>query len=277
MMPPNYNTMSSNQHEETKSSDSPGSTDCSFVPWSEVFSRHDTVLSSHLSLLNEVKSQLAADSDTFRAVSSMVNKTVQSMNQSKILRKAMMNHKTDTFHTEKSSSSPSNPSASSQKNRTESNPSQSQSQSQPQSSEPTRRKRPRTDKDTPPRDSQNTFSEDPIAAHRSSKRRRDNPDEPPQDYAQPPQQEYPGEWETEDISEEVQRRLRIKEEIRRKKESSRVQKRKRDSLQSNEGRSPGPSKHQKKRTKLGDEAQDRDSSSTSGTGGEKLRKEKKPR
>ncbi|KAJ5710175.1 hypothetical protein N7493_009767 [Penicillium malachiteum] len=271
--------MNSNQHEGNHS-DSPGSTDRSFVPWSEVFSRHDTVLSSHLSLLNEVKSQLAADSDTFRAVSSMVNKTVQSMNQSKILRKAMMNQKIDAFYTEKSSSSPSNPSnpsAFSQKNRTEPNPSQSQSQSQPQSSEPMRRKRPRTEKDTPPRDSQTTVSEDPIAAHRSSKRRRDNPDEPPQDYAQPPQQDYPGEWETEDISEEVQRRLRIKEEIRRKKESSRVEKRKRDSLQSNEGRSPGSSKHQKKRTKLGDEAHDRDSSSTSGTGGEKVRKGKKPR
>jgi hypothetical protein len=47
--------------------------------------------------------------------------------------------------------------------------------------------------------------------------------------------------------------LRIKEERRRKKENSQPEKRKRDSMISNESTSPGPSRHRKKRARVGDE------------------------
>lgn len=61
-----------------------------------------------------------------------------------------------------------------------------------------------------------------------------------------------GTTETEDISEEVQRRLRIKEERRRRKESARPEKRKRGSRLSNESASPGASNRRKKKAKTED-------------------------
>ena len=58
-----------------------------------------------------------------------------------------------------------------------------------------------------------------------------------------------GSGETEDISAEVQRRLRIREERRRKKENAKPEKRKRDSLASNDGASTGGATHRKKRAR----------------------------
>lgn len=58
---------------------------------------------------------------------------------------------------------------------------------------------------------------------------------------------------TEDISAEVQRRLKIKEEQRLKKENPKADKRKRDSLVSNEGESSIASKPRKKRLRLENE------------------------
>lgn len=84
---------------------------------------------------------------------------------------------------------------------------------------------------------------------RPSKRKRDTPSYSGVDEDQ---HNASGTTETEDISEEVQRRLRIKEEQRRRKESARSEKRKRDSLLSNESASPGPSKRRKKRAKTED-------------------------
>ena len=55
---------------------------------------------------------------------------------------------------------------------------------------------------------------------------------------------------TEDISAEVQRRLKIREEQRKKKENPKADKRKRESLASNEGESPIASKPRKKRLRL---------------------------
>lgn len=52
--------------------------------------------------------------------------------------------------------------------------------------------------------------------------------------------------ETEDISQEVQRRLLIQEERRRKRESSQTDKRKRESIGSNESVSPGTSRRKKR-------------------------------
>lgn len=55
--------------------------------------------------------------------------------------------------------------------------------------------------------------------------------------------------ETEDISAEVQRRLKIKEERRRKKENAKPEKRRRESLMSNESASPSEAQHRKKRAR----------------------------
>lgn len=59
--------------------------------------------------------------------------------------------------------------------------------------------------------------------------------------------------ETEDISEEVQRRLKIKEEQRKRRETSKVDKRKRDSLTSNGSTSSARTgtKHTRKKARIG--------------------------
>jgi len=41
-------------------------------------------------MLDSVKEQVASDEEAFRAISSMVNKTVQAMNQFKVVRKHMV-------------------------------------------------------------------------------------------------------------------------------------------------------------------------------------------
>lgn len=58
--------------------------------------------------------------------------------------------------------------------------------------------------------------------------------------------------DTEDISEEVQRRLRIKEERRRKRDTGKPEKRKRESLLSNESSSPYTARPKKKRARAGE-------------------------
>lgn len=113
-----------------------------------------------------------------------------------------------------------------------------------------RRKRSRTEKesDIPSTESETNTQTDQSEDPRASKRKRDAVPYTEVDEAT---RNTSGFFETEDISEEVQRRLRIKEERRRQKESAKPEKRKRESLLSNESVSPGPSKHRKKRARAG--------------------------
>ncbi|QQK42424.1 hypothetical protein Pdw03_6325 [Penicillium digitatum] len=192
------------------------------VPWSEIFSRHEAVLCSHLEMLSMVKEQIAPEVNGFQTVSSMVNKTVLAMNQLKIARKHMVS-KTATPSTSSSSNS-SNPTQSTD---TEAN---------------TRKKRRRISRDT---DTDRPGATDET---RAPKRYRDSSFQP--------STEQDGEFVsfslgTEDISAEVQRRLKIKEEQRLKKENPKADKRKRDSLASDEGESPITSRPRRKRFRLG--------------------------
>ncbi|KAJ5497330.1 hypothetical protein N7463_009317 [Penicillium fimorum] len=184
------------------------------IPWSEIFSRHEAVLCSHLEMLSMVKEQIAPEVNGFQTVSSMVNKTVQAMNQLKMARKHMMSKAATP------STSPSNPTQSTD---TEAN---------------TRKKRRRVSRDN------ETARPEPTDEMRALKRHRDSSSQPTT--------EQDGEFTstslgTEDISAEVQRRLKIKEEQRRKKENPKADKRKRDSLASNDGESPIASRPRKKR------------------------------
>lgn len=78
--------------------------------------------------------------------------------------------------------------------------------------------------------------------------------------------------ETEDISAEVQRRLKIKEEQRRKRETPKQDKRKRDSLASNDGASSSTTtRPQKKRAKM-DSARKRSGELEAETPKKKLRR-----
>jgi hypothetical protein len=56
----------------------------------QIFSRHEAILASHLEMLDSVKSQIAPDGEAFRTLSSMVTKTIQAVNQSKVARKQMV-------------------------------------------------------------------------------------------------------------------------------------------------------------------------------------------
>ncbi|KAJ5295649.1 hypothetical protein N7508_010470 [Penicillium antarcticum] len=197
------------------------------IIWNEVFTRHEVVLSSHLDMLIQVKAHTATESEAFQAVTSMVNKTVQAMNQTKLARKNMMN-----------------------KNNSSSSSSRSTPQTQQDTAANTRKKRRRSSQketicpntETPPRDPSTDEA-------RSSKRYRD--------VSQPSEGDEGDVTSTslgtEDISAEVQRRLKIKEEQRRKKDNPKRDKRKRDSLASNEATSPVVLRPKKKRVRVENE------------------------
>jgi hypothetical protein len=105
-----------------------------------------------------------------------------------------------------------------------------------------RKKRPRTETaDTAAQYRPPTPEDNP----RASKRRRD----PIEGDAKSARYASPGSPETEDISAEVQRRLKIREERRRKKENAKPEKRKRESLASNDGASSAGATHRKKRAR----------------------------
>ncbi|KAJ5677939.1 uncharacterized protein N7477_003572 [Penicillium maclennaniae] len=206
-------------------------TNTASIPWAEIFSRHEDVLSAHLGMLESVKGHVAQDGEAFRAVSSMVNKTIQAMNQFKVVRKHMLAKKPleNPFSSVSSSSS---------KTHARQTPT-------PQSTDVEftgRRKRPRTEeeKETTSTESETTSQpEIPVL-----KRKRNIVSRPVAEEL-----DTSGSFETEDISAEVQRRLRIKDECRRRKDEVKPEKRKRESMVSNESTSPGNSKHRKKRAR----------------------------
>ncbi|KAJ5760687.1 hypothetical protein N7520_007843 [Penicillium odoratum] len=252
-MDPTGDQYRSNQHSTPQEYAANGSQ----IPWAEIFSRHETVLLSHLHMLKEVKG-CVSDGDAFQTVSSMLDKTMQAMNQLKIVRNS-----TST-------------STKSKNNATETTTSQF-TDTEPNAS----RKRPRTDNAKDYKAPTNTNGDS-----RSSKRKRDIPSQQPsvnspwsQNNTEEPsastdqtdeshtfkrkrdmpsfrQPSVETQWtqddqdsnETEDISAEVQRRLRIKDEMRRKKESSQSNKRKRESI-SADNVSPGSLRLHKKRAR----------------------------
>ncbi|KAJ5940262.1 hypothetical protein N7516_000430 [Penicillium verrucosum] len=221
------------------------------VPWSEIFSRHEAVLCSHLEMLSMVKEQIAPKVNGFQTVSSMVNKTVLAMNQLKIARKHMMSsksHQTPTPEGRKKSTYPTlyqatetgiDMTALENATPSSSNPTQSTD-----TEANTRKKRRRISRDN---DTARPECADEIRAPKRSRDSSSSQPTPEQDA------EFASTLETEDISAEVQRRLKIKEEQRLKKENPKADKRKRDSLVSNEGESPIASKPRKKRLRLGNE------------------------
>ncbi|CAG8056093.1 unnamed protein product [Penicillium olsonii] len=174
-----------------------------------------------MEMLGLVKGQIAPEVDAFQTVSSMVNKTVQAINQLKVARKQMMNKSANS-----SSSTPNQPHTDAGAN--------------------TRKKRRRVSGEQEQTRAAAVTTES-SREMRSAKRVCDAPSQPP-----PEQDRHvtPTSLGTEDISAEVQRRLKIKEEQRRKRETPKHDKRKRDSLASNDGASPGATtRPRKKRAK----------------------------
>ncbi|KAJ5611059.1 hypothetical protein N7510_007778 [Penicillium lagena] len=243
-------TVEDDRHEPPEARDSSNRAP---MAWAELFSRHETMLSSHLELLNSVKEHMTGDGNGSRTVSSMVQKTVQAMNQLKLVRKKMGSHKTtlDDDHSTAASQTSSMNGAHRSHTHTPT----------PYSTDAVntaRRKRSRNEKEggnetetdfgTPPTDKNQTYEDaDPRAPKRkrSSYSAVSGADDDPRDATETS-------LETEDISAEVQRRLRIKEEQRRKRErdNARPEKRKRTSGASNGSVSPDRSRPKRKRSKM---------------------------
>ncbi|KAJ5102149.1 hypothetical protein NUU61_004371 [Penicillium alfredii] len=254
------------------------------IQWSEIFSRHESVLASHLELLDSVKGHIAPDGDAFRTVSTMARKTVQAMGQLKVVRKHMRTRKKATNlgrymdlmalldHVSRSAATSSSSGMNAHPTPT------------PQStdSEATiRRKRSRADRQhaeitQPENATQPQSHPDSTDKPRAPKRKRPAAaataaSAPGEDAAR---NMTPSSFETEDISEEVRRRLRIKEERRRKEGGgTKSEKRKRDSLASNESASPGSTKPKKKRVRRdSDRKRDGDLAGIEADGRKKRRK-----
>ncbi|GFF58178.1 hypothetical protein IFM51744_09463 [Aspergillus udagawae] len=219
--------------------------------WSEICNRHESVLLSHLEMLNGVKNQVVGDGDSFRLVSSMAEKTNRLVMQFRVIKKHIMNCKSGpdfgrNLGGQKGTDEDEarNPFAGVPEAVVSGNSHSISDSSQSNGSKERERgggthKRARADEDAHEdvdvmqaevQLMQAQESRAYAAISRSSKRKR-------LDLAIPGAEQevadvMPVALETEDISEEVQRRLQIKEE-RRKKRDAKPEKRKRDSLASN--------------------------------------------
>ncbi|KKK19776.1 hypothetical protein AOCH_003188 [Aspergillus ochraceoroseus] len=206
------------------------------LSWSEIYSQHEAVLNSHLVLLNQVRDQVTSDSEALRVISSMVQRTKKLVSQFEGIKKHIIprapggndatgNCMTDELlHDDISASSSSRRAASTESKNG--------------------RKRPRRQSDEIVMQAEIEEAL-PVEAERFQKRKR-------LDVAVPGADEDVGDaipvsLETDDISEEVQRRLKIKEE-RRKRRHAKPEKRKRESLASNSSTSSlsGPAIPRKK-------------------------------
>ncbi|PLB51197.1 hypothetical protein P170DRAFT_436271 [Aspergillus steynii IBT 23096] len=231
------------------------------LSWPEIFARHESVLSSHLDMLCSVKGNVTSDADMFRMVTTMAEKTNKLMTQFKVMKSQLQKPKHNAFTlaqdktTSFSSDTPLSTSTSSHDASSRSSHSKE------------RKKR-------PGKDESNTVNDDDFPAEmlRSQKRKRVDVTLPGND--ENVRNVTPVSMETEDISEEVQRRLKIKEE-KRKKRNAKPEKRKRDSLASNGSTSsPGATSKPRKKAKIAIVgARDEEATSgATGNGGNRIRR-----
>ncbi|BCS19836.1 uncharacterized protein APUU_20268A [Aspergillus puulaauensis] len=198
--------------------------------WPQICTQHDSVLSSHLSTLQALKEQVSSDPEASQLISAMIERTNKLMLQFEGVKKHItprMGRRSDPVRptgdgTDSTHTTPSRPEdGSGRKRRKRNRLSNTEIESEVEAKEPLlevqRLKRKRTDVAIPGAD-------DDV------------------------QSAIPVSLETEDISDEVQRRLEIKEEQRRKRDSKpEKRKRERDSLASNSSTlSTGGTKPRKK-------------------------------
>ncbi|TQB76726.1 hypothetical protein MPDQ_007121 [Monascus purpureus] len=236
--------------------------------WHEILSRHESVLSAHMEMLEFAQRDVCADGDALRIVASMVERTEELMGQFKTITSqfnanALKGVYSATMRDVKiydERLGDMRPGSISEKNRNNVNDNASNNMSsssipavrdarQPSSTQPPRqsngrKKRSREENESPLPDLLRAGSPP------SQKRKRI-------DFAAPRLKEEDAKTaaaveaspETEDISAEVQRRLKIKEERRKKRNIPKSEKRKRESLLSNASFSEGTSKPERKKVK----------------------------
>ncbi|KAL4889525.1 hypothetical protein BDV59DRAFT_186364 [Aspergillus ambiguus] len=207
------------------------------ISWSELCAQHEEMLSSHLHVLNAVRGNVTTDSGAFQMATSMARKTDKLVTQFKVLKKQIMTNRPLSDVPGKSSTE-------------SSNGGHSTSTPSGHAANP-RKRRGRPSENNSETDKEATKGNAHCVVTGSQKRKR-------LDLAIAGDEEdvrraTPVSAETEDISEEVQRRLEIKEEQRRKRDlKSTKEKRKRLSSDSaGGGSSPASASKARKRSKVG--------------------------
>ncbi|KAL7651817.1 hypothetical protein ACMYSQ_009150 [Aspergillus niger] len=209
--------------------------------WPEISKQHDNMLSSHLEMLHQVKSQLHSHGEELQLVSSMVDKTKRLIAQFDILKKRVV------------------PTAPESDTRSSESMSTSSSRKDLKKEQLKRHAHHMHDSEedggttaggTTAAEDHDPLTARSLAVHSSKRKRIDEfipgADEDIRSFS-------PVSVETEDISEEVQRRLRIKEEQRKRRGTPKADKRKRDSLTSNGSTSSvrTATKHPRKKARVG--------------------------
>ncbi|KAL4948576.1 hypothetical protein BDW69DRAFT_189142 [Aspergillus filifer] len=215
--------------EMSPQTDSPGPN--AGLTWPQICTQHDSVLSSHLKMLQVLKEEVSGDSETSRVVASMIERTNKLILQFEGVKKHIVPR---THRRSESAKTGSN----------ESNDREDRAAKK-------QKKRHRKSNDEV---EQEVKPKNPVLEFERSKRKRMDVTLPGAD--QDVQNFIPVALQTEDISEEVNRRLKIKDEMRRKRDAKpEKRKRDRDSLASNVSTSSiGNTKPRKKarRDDLGD-------------------------
>ncbi|KAL4787978.1 hypothetical protein BJX76DRAFT_353772 [Aspergillus varians] len=201
--------------------DEPANSNASSAPgfrfsWPQICTQHDSVLSSHLDMLQALKDQVSADPSASRVISTMIERTNKLVIQFAGVKKRIVPRIARGFDSTRASSD-GNDFSRTTPSRTE---------------DITARKRSKRQRLSNSEMESEAESREPVLEVQRSKRKR-------MDVAIPGADEdvqtiMPVSLETEDISDEVQRRLEIKEDQRHKRDSKPdKRKRDRDSLASN--------------------------------------------
>ncbi|KAK2745416.1 hypothetical protein FQN57_003759 [Myotisia sp. PD_48] len=188
------------------------------IPWPEIFYQHEYNLNSQLEICSKLGEQLSADASSFQALSSIIHQTQQLMNDAKKLKNEFLPRKR----------------GGSGMNGPEKNGSFIVHEG----------KKRRHNADDDPMPGSSTL----VTKSKLKRARVDGPINTP---ATATVHETEPEGEVEDISEEVERRLRLREEYRRKRRDKPQTKRKRESLDSSYEESEGrPNSSSQRRKKL---------------------------
>ncbi|KAL4903209.1 hypothetical protein BDW74DRAFT_180076 [Aspergillus multicolor] len=215
-MPRNYDIPPLNPtveevNDEAYNNNAAGASD-SRLSWPQICTQHDSVLSSHLKMLYALKAQVASDPDASRLISTMIERTQKLVMQFEGVKK----HIVPRVMRSSNSGSDSRKAASDSTSKAEDGTARK------------RRKRHRISNEIELVEE----PQQPVLEVQSVKRKRVDMIIPGAD--EDVRNVMPVSLETEDISDEVQRRLKIKEEQRRKRDAKpEKRKRDRDSLASN--------------------------------------------
>ncbi|KAL4981788.1 hypothetical protein BDW68DRAFT_171854 [Aspergillus falconensis] len=211
---PSLNPTVDEVHEDTDSNDDTRGSDPR-LSWPQICTQHDSVLSSHLQMLRSLQGQVSADPNASKLITSMIERTQNLVMQFEGVKKHIVPRTTGNSGSGSCSVSGSRPT------------SDSTSRVDDVSVRKRRKRRRILNEIEPVRE-----SPQPVLEVQPAKRKRVDVAIPGAD--QDVRDVMPVSLETEDISDEVQRRLKIKEEQRRKRDAKpEKRKRDRDSLVSN--------------------------------------------